>query len=315
MTRLTLISIFILVANFALNNQVDAQAKMSEVKTFNQLEKIVQRLDKKNHSKTLVVMDDDDTLTMMRCEYQGKPKDCQYLGGPAWYSWQENLLSTQSKYKVANSSTELLDIAALLLAMNDMDYTEKAIPEVLHKLTLSGVKLLVLTARGSSNLSATSSQFSKLFVGDSDKKQTFLDLINRNALTGDKSGIASIASPFQPSDCNAQRPVSYQQGIMYVAGQNKGEMLLCLLNRASSTEIRNIIFIDDTLKNVKDVYHSFKDKSEYDVDALHYTALQHHKEALTNGSKAETYQKNAQARWQAIRTTLKNELKKPAVNY
>ena len=316
-----------------INSSAEAKAHLSEVKSFKELHKIVNQLGSKQQAHTLVVMDDDDTLTMMSCPHQKKEQTCQYLGGPAWYSWQQNLLNSQSKYKVAENSQELLDIAALLLAMNNMVYTERKIPHILDRLTQSGVKLLVLTARGSSNLSATASQFSKLSAklsdkaklsnkvklsdkaGSSDKSdESFLNLINSNALKGKKSQIASIASPFQPADCNASRPLSYQQGVMYAAGQNKGEMLQCLLARTDSAKIKNIVFIDDTLANVKDVYQAFKDKEYYQVTALHYTALQKHKAALTEGDKAETYQKNAQSRWLAIKSTLKNELQKPAFN-
>ncbi|MCW8875833.1 MAG: DUF2608 domain-containing protein [Kangiellaceae bacterium] len=303
-----------------INDNVEAKANLSKVKSFKELHKIVNQLGSEQLAHTLVVMDDDDTLTMMSCPHQKKEKTCQYLGGPAWYSWQQDLLNSQSKYKVADNSQELLDIAALLLAMNNMVYTEKRIPHILGQLTQSGVKLLVLTARGSSNLSATTSQFSKLAVKELSVKQStttdesFLDLINSNALKGKKSQIASIASPFQPADCNASRPLSYQQGVMYVAGQNKGEMLQCLLARTDSGKIKNIVFIDDTLANVKDVYQAFKDKQHYQVTALHYTALQKHKAALTEGDKANTLQQNAQNRWRAIKSTLQSELLKPAFN-
>lgn len=290
-----------------------ADAEMIPVKTFMEMKKIASDLGEGD--QTLVVMDDDDTLTMMRCPDQNDLKTCQYLGGPAWYSWQEALLNDKKKseYEVANSPEDLLDISALLLAINYMDYTEREVPSVLHSLTESGVKLLVLTARGSSNQSATANQFSNLKVKtDQSKKATFTDFIEMNALLAKKSGEASIASPYRACG-NSIRPVSYQQGVMYVAGQNKGEMLKCLLNSTASSSIKNIVFIDDTLANVEDVYASFKSSNKYNVKALHYIALEEHKNALTVGKDAKVYQLNANKRWLAIRSVLKNQLQTPAL--
>ena len=311
-----LIGLTIIVFNstFLCSNAFSA-AEMFPAASFVKLKATVEKMAKLPH--TLVVMDDDDTLTMMSCPNQNDKTSCQYLGGPAWYSWQENL-SNDSKFKVANNFNDLLDISALLLAMNQMNYTENNIPNILHSLTNSGVKLLVLTARGSSNLSATESQFKNRKV-DGKKYVNFLDLIKQNALLGTKSGIASIAGPFMPENCKINpaisgsvRPVSYQQGVMYVAGQNKGAMLQCLLDQTDSSKIKNIVFIDDTLANVEDVYASFESSTKYNVKAIHYTKLQKHKQALTKGISAEEFQNNARKRWNAIKATLKKELQAPA---
>jgi hypothetical protein len=290
-----------------------AKSKRIMAKSFSKLQTTVNALGAENLPRTLVVMDDDDTLTMMSCPDQGNAHTCQYLGGPAWYSWQEQLISTQSHYKVADNSDELINISALLLAMNNMNYTQELIPRVLHDLTESGVKLLVLTARGGSDISATVSQFSNLKQPFAiDPKENFLTFINDNALLGMNSNLASLASPFQPADCLASRSISYQQGVMYVAGQNKGHMLKCLLKRTQSTLINNIVFIDDTLQNVKDVRQAFKNDCNYNVIAIHYTALKKHKIALTKGSNAAVFQAYAHQQWEKIKATLKNQLQAPA---
>ncbi|NOY72093.1 MAG: DUF2608 domain-containing protein [Gammaproteobacteria bacterium] len=309
-------------------SQANADAEILPVKNFKEMQQVVNKLSENSYPHTLVVMDDDDTLTMMSCPDQNKGNTCQYLGGPAWYSWQSDLLTKndelvkkgrslskeQLSYLVAKNNKELLDIAALLLAVNYMDYTESEVPDVLRTLTKKGVKLLVLTARGSSNLSATTNQFSNLSVNTKgeNKPVTFTDFIDSNALKGDKSGMQSIASPYFACG-NSKRPVSYQQGVMYVAGQNKGEMLKCLLSSTDSSKIKNIVFIDDTLANVEDVYSAFESSSKYTVKALHYTALQAHKGALTSGPNATFYQNNAKHRWEAIKDVLQRELQTPAI--
>ncbi|MBT6051540.1 MAG: DUF2608 domain-containing protein [Candidatus Scalindua sp.] len=288
-----------------------ASSTMISVHRFKELEQKVNELGLEDLPKTLVVMDDDDTLTMMGCQGQTEANTCQYLGGPAWFSWQSGL-AKDSPYCVANSFEDLLKISSLLLAINDMVYTEHDVPTVLNSLTGSKVHLLVLTARGPSNSSATARQFADLPV-TGPEHMNFLELIRHNSLIGNKSQIHSIASPFIPCDVSNARSVSYQQGIMYVAGQNKGEMLKCLLNSTESSSIKHIFFIDDTLENVKDVHAAFEDSKKYNVIAIHYMALEAHKKALTKGPMAETYQNNAKGRWDKIKKTLDLELENPAL--
>ncbi|WP_164503645.1 DUF2608 domain-containing protein [Pleionea sediminis] len=297
--------------------QLQASSDFKTADSFKAVESAIEEQGS-SYKHTLLVMDDDDTLTMMRCPNQANKKDCQYLGGPAWYSWQSSLLNTpNAKYRIAKDEADLLKKAALLLSLNDMDYTETSVPEILTKLSDKGVKLVVLTARGGSNLSATESQFESLLL---DKKKSeakknassFFSLIQNSGLKGLKSDISSIAGPISATDCNAERSAYYQSSIMYVAGQNKGSMLHCLLAKTQSGDIKNIVFIDDTLKNVKDVQAAFKDSKNYNVTAIHYTALSAHKMALTQGKDAHYFQQKANERWLKIKKSLSNALLKPA---
>lgn len=278
----------------------------SEVASFAELDQKIRQMSPEALKHTLLVMDDDDTLTMMSCPDQGAVAKCQYLGGPAWFSWQDDL-KAGSPYAVARDFDGLLEISTLLFAINDMPYTEADLPGVLVGLSDSGVRLLVLTARGLETFSATAAQFKTLSV---DSSTSFLNLISANGLLGKKSNISSVAGPFYPCNETTNKPVVYQQGAMFVAGQNKGEMLECLLGITDSSSISNIIFIDDTLQNVKDVYAAFENSTRYSVQAFHYTALQKHKAALTKDKK---YQNKARARWNAIHKALKKELLKPAL--
>jgi len=302
--------------------------KESSVESFADLAEVVKNFGADEMKRTLVVMDDDDTLTMMECTNPDRTSSCQYLGGPAWYSWQSNLITEYEKsadkkipllpYQVAVNQTDLLKISSLLLSINEMVYTENNIPEILLSLSQAGVKLVVLTARGSSNISATEAQFSARKVAGGEYTD-FLDLISKNSLKGNKSGMTSIASPFIPKHCNMNpdlpnaRLASYRQGVMYVAGQNKGAMLQCLLSLTDSSKIRNIVFIDDTKQNVNDVYNAFSKSQNYNVTALHYTKLQKHKLALTEGGRAKEYQKAANTRWVSIKNNLNQQLILPAI--
>jgi Protein of unknown function (DUF2608) len=286
-----------------------AYAVKENVSNYSELQKIVNDLPTSSGSSTLLVLDDDDTLTMMPCSNQRSPKTCQYIGGAAWFDWQQNL-PAGSKYRVASSFDGLLAVSNLLFALNNMPYTESDIPLILTSLTgTKGVKLLVETARSPDNVAATVRQFKNLTVDSSNNN--LLSLIDANALKG-ASELSSLASPFDCGNQNA-RPVSYQQGVFYVTGQNKGQMLRCLFSKTNSQGITNIVFMDDTQKNVDDVYNEFLNDSNYNVVALHYAGLDAHKAALTNGPEARFYQDAAKRRWDNIKRAMMNNFIQPAL--
>jgi len=288
-----------------------AEATRHQVSSFAELAQHVNDLG--DLTSTLVVMDDDDTLTMMPCPKGSKPKNCQYLGGPAWYAWQENLLTDNpdSPYLVAKDEATLLKLSTMLFAINNMVYTEADVPKVLNNLSSKGVRLLVETARGYETTSATAAQFSALTAATGSYSQ----LISRNSLIMEDSNTTSLPGPYTPCNIPGSRSVNYQQGVIYVAGQNKGTMLQCLLQSYENSEsdnpalpIRNIVFIDDTQKNVDDIYQTFAGQQRYQVRALHYNAFDAHKAALTTGPNAKTYQDNAKRRWEKISQVLHHQL-------
>ena len=42
------------------------------------------------------------------------PGSCQYIGGPAWYDWQSDLVGSDSSYSVAETQDELLKISIII---------------------------------------------------------------------------------------------------------------------------------------------------------------------------------------------------------
>lgn len=306
-------SLFLLLAASA----AFSDAKKGTVSSFLEVENMIEEWDRP--TTTLLVMDNDDTLTMMPCPDLNDFDNCQYLGGAAWFSWQRDLLNTSSPYKVAENITELIDISALIFSISDMEYTEQDLSDILNRIRSKGVRLMVETARGSANVAATSRQFSELAVNSKSSKN-LLQLINNNSLHFPPSNLASLPSPYIPCDIPGARNISYQQGVLYLAGQNKGTMLECMLKQykasqedRTSMDITHIIFIDDTQKNVNNVYEAFKNNKEYTLKALHFDKLSAHKLALTKGANKDKIQKTAQQRWQTIRNALKAGVLKPAV--
>lgn len=259
---------------------------------------------------TLVVSDNDDTLTAMPCPDLSTPRTCQFLGGAAWFSWQEELIGTESYHKVADSFGELLSISALLFAMNEMNFTQSDVPKVLLALQNQGVKTMVATARGNENISATEQQFSQLNVT---KKE---NLLAHFASNSPRFFDEPLENPYK--NCTNTKAISYRNGVLYLVGQNKGENLQCFIHRYNrdrpmAERITHMAFIDDTLSNVEDVTKAFE-KSSVVVSSIHYTALQAHKAAFTQGAMAKRYQQKATERWKVIKTVLEKQLLQPAID-
>jgi hypothetical protein len=264
---------------------------------------------------TLVVMDNDDTLTMMSCPDSNNTITCQHLGGAAWFTWQQAQIKNKRDPRVAETETDLIAISGLLFSLSDMEYTAEQVPKTLNTLSRQGVRFLVETARGNGNVSSTERQFSKLSMSSSESLQSF---IKQHSLVFSQDNIASKPSPYDPCEDKKMRAITYQNGVMYLAGQDKGKNLKCLLKQynqqqAVHTKITHIVFIDDTLKNVESVARAFKNSKEYTVNAIHYTALAEHKLALTQGSQASAYQQAAMNRWYKIKSTLELSLLTPAL--
>ena len=306
--------------------QAGAASRMESVASFTEMQKKVERI--KDPSATLVVMDDDDTLTMMSCPDRKQPETCQYLGGPAWFAWQQAQVQNLAQPRVADSFDELLSASSMLFAVSNMPYTAEDVGPVLNDLASSGVRLLVETARGNADVDATLRQFSALDINLKRKPAepvapepiapTLQDLIAENSLLF--NGIASKAGPYMPCDEDTNkeyrlRAISYQQGAMFLSGQNKGVILRCMLDQYNQqpgvTPVRDVVFIDDTEQNVKDVHEAFKGADAYQVKALHYTRLQAHKNALTKGEMAPVYQDNAMKRWNLIKAVFDGALMNP----
>lgn len=152
---------------------------------------------------TLVVMDNDDTLTMIACADDQSPSECQYLGGAAWYAWQSELVTAQSAPRVADTSLELIEASDLLFALNTMVYTRDNVPAILARLSSQGVRLMVETARGNQTISATEDQFTDLTLPDGGNLLSFLppmrpslqDLLVKPAPTHRVIVTASVAFP------------------------------------------------------------------------------------------------------------------------
>lgn len=272
-----------------------ADSTIVSLSSFNDIQQLL--LQQQHPKQVLLALDDDDTLTMMPCPSQ---HHCQYLGGPAWFTWQSKLPTT-SRDRIYKSLSQLIDINKLIFTMSRMVIDDPAIPETLKTADKLGMNMIVASARGYDMMGATEVQFSQDHI---------FKLIEKNAIKTDGNHI-SYPGFYFPTAWNKKptRPISYVHGTLYLAGQNKGIMLQQFLEKTNNAhKIRIIIFVDDTMQNVKDVANAYAKDPAVHVISVHYTRLSAHKAAFLTGKNAKQLQAQANKQWYAIRDAMRKNL-------
>lgn len=269
-----------------------ADAKIISLSSFKQIKQLL--LAQRHPHQVLLAMDNDDTLTMMPCP---SVTHCQYLGGPAWFSWQSKL-PENAKNRIWKTFPDLIAINGLIFNMSKMPLDDSAIPDALQTANGLGMHVVVASARGDDMMNVTERQFHEDHI---------LKLIEKNAIKT-PSGHISFPGTYLPTpwNKNAVRPILYMHGILYLSGQNKGMMMRQFLQKTEQTQsIRVIIFVDDTMQNVKDVANAYANDATVQVISVHYTKLAKHKAQFL---KSKSLQMQANQQWFALSKTMQKNL-------
>lgn len=285
----------LLLATLFCTTPLFADSTIVTADSFAQVQQMVEK-DKQPHH-LLLALDDDDTLTMMPCP---SPSHCQYLGGPAWYTWQSQLPAT-SPVRIWKTFPQLLAINNLLFTMSEMPLTDKTIPAALQLTHQRGAYIVVASARGYDMMNATEKQF---------KDNGILNIIKESAIPTPRDHI-SFPGFYMPTPWRKEpvRPIAYVHGILYWEGQNKGVMLQQFLAKTKKTNaIKEIIFVDDQHSNVVDVAKAYKNDPHVHVISVYYTKLKEHKAEFLTGKNAKKLQATANAQWFAIRDALRKNV-------
>ncbi|MDX1571363.1 MAG: DUF2608 domain-containing protein [Xanthomonadales bacterium] len=170
----------------------------------------------------LVAFDLDNTLLAMRTE----------LGADQWYDWQKRLQSEDPCHPAV--VPDRLAAQGALYHEGAMQLTEPAARELVDELREKGHPVMIITARGADFRLAT-----------------FREL-RRNGL----SFLESAPGPWRGYDGSlklegATRPVLYEDGVLMLAGQHKGRMLLGLYAHAGLPLPPAIVFVDDKAYNTQ----------------------------------------------------------------
>lgn len=275
-----------------------AQSTVESADSFKTVQKLIAQ--DKHPKHLLIALDDDDTLTMVPCyPYSVGTKSstsCQYLGGPAWFSWEASL-SKNNPDRIWKKFSQLLSINYLLLTIDKMPLDDSSIPSALNTAAKRGAKVVVATARDYFDLDATENQL---------QQDGILNVIEKCAIRT-PTDHTSYPGYYFPNSWNKHksRLIAYVHGVLYLAGQNKGEMIKQFLAKTHQRKnIHEIIFVDDTLQNVIDVANTYKNNPHVHVISIHYLRLAKHKLAFTHGKNAKIFQAVAMSQWKNIKDAI-----------
>ncbi len=242
-----------LIISISLSFSVLASEKLTS-KDFREVAEKVEKLSAQYGSDgVLVALDIDDTILSLN----------QDLGGEAWFNWQSDLLAKdpQSSYLVAKDFNQLLAINGKIMAMTSAHPTQAEIPSLIKAMQDKGVSVIVVTSRGPSDRDATfrhmksnGMDFSKTAAGSAagipGDYKPYTTKVEKRKLTLDE---------IKQYKLDAARPVHYEAGILFTAGQHKGGVLKTVLARAHK-KYASIVFVDNTQKHLDRMHEAFPEK-------------------------------------------------------
>lgn len=230
-------------------------------------------------ANTWLVFDLDDTLLTMK----------DSLGGVAWWEWQAELIerNVDSPLRVAKDINGLIEAQKQLFATQQVAVTDAYYPVMLNRLGQRGANLFALTARGEYFQTVTEQQLNTLHYTARDG--LLFDAYRPVALRSKKHD-----KPFSCPDMF--KTVSSQHGILYLANQNKGDALVCVLGQ-SKTKPSTLIFVDDSASNVQAMAQALRKYPDIDAHLILFTR-EHAKEAAFKSSKS--LQQKAALHWQRM---------------
>ncbi len=211
----------------------------------------------------LLVLDIDNTLMSMNTD----------LGSDHWFEWQRYLLENEptSRFLVAETFAGLLEVQGILYNLGHMHPPQPDLPAIIAKLQGRGVATIILTSRGPEFRVATERELKRCNYDIGATALPVRDVPGglylaydpakpeADGLSADEVRLFALQSP---------RPVSYANGLFMTAGQHKGMMLLTLLHH-SDRAIKAIVYVDDNVRHVGNVFSAAVDRN-IEIASFHY---------------------------------------------
>lgn len=183
--------------------------------------------------RVIVVFDIDNTLLTT-------PQD---LGGDAWFNRQ--------KANGADFDALIAD-NTLLLEATRMTPTQPDAATLVGQLQTHHVAVYALSARSLTLRGPTEAALKAAGIDLSNAPECGPPLCTRRGTLGDRQIAAAERRLGMKAPAAPWRDVSVSDGVMLVAGQDKGVMLHLLLS-SLGRRYDDVVFVDDTLQNVSDV--------------------------------------------------------------
>jgi hypothetical protein len=228
-------------------------------------------------SESAVLIDVDETI-VVSCEQVAGGRQLS-LGSSAWfYAFIDELLKRGLDMNSAMQDTVnafCLLQAALTLSLVENELAENGVAKIVNAFESAlqrGVKIIAITLRDQSLMQVTQAQCNNLGIRFSP--------INNNT-----------SFRFARDDVFTTGEVAYADGIIYCAGNNKGQVLKKIFLGGYADDLlatsKQIAFIDDSKNNCEHVADVFKDQAESlpAIKILHYPKVK--REFLPYHAKTE----------------------------
>jgi hypothetical protein len=198
--------------------------------------------------KVLIVMDIDNTILTSTTD----------LGSDVWYQWQRGKLDIKP---TASQKVSCLfeDSIGLLYELAPMKLTENNLNQTISNWQISGHPVMALTSRAPKYRAATERE------------------LTRNQVDLASSALLPVGQDSLILRETKGRELSYMQGVMMTSGMNKGDMLQYLLEK-TQREYAAIVFVDDSQKNIDDMYKTYQNDKNVDMRIFHYTHIEEERE-------------------------------------
>ena len=241
---------------FALNAQVLIAGGQFEVKTCKDVQVKVQALGKKFGPENVIVCFDVDSTLL---------QDNALLCNDYWYSWQGHLSQTNKKspsYKTNGSviSNKMLHTVRFLMSQHPVEKGTVAMIQQLHQQKFN---ILVTTARTPADYHETVNAL----------KVNNIKIPEFKAFLGSGSNTSVIQPPKGELFGQAPRPFMYANNVVCSNIQNKGAVLLYLLDTKNlKNKYKAVVLVDDSKFFTDSFYKTFKN-TNLDVTSLRYGYL------------------------------------------
>lgn len=211
----------------------------------------------KPESRVLFVFDVDNTLLRMP----------QRLGDDSWYNYHAGQLQ-KGNHSTFRDVTALLDAQAILFNISQMVPTQRENSALVDQLEQAGIDIFLLTARSPNMFDTTRRELERNGIEYTAPYVCVFYLCSSSGQYGDAEIRAALTAIGEPVGDKAFRPILIRDGLMMVAGQNKGKMLDLLLGGIGGEHYDDVFFVDDGAHNVEAVAaHDFP----VPVAIYHYT--------------------------------------------
>ncbi|WP_339719469.1 DUF2608 domain-containing protein [uncultured Paraglaciecola sp.] len=229
---------------------------------------------KYGEEQVLIVMDIDNTILTSTTD----------LGSDVWYQWQ------RGKFDVKPTGSQKVaclfeDSIGLLYELAPMILTEDNLDQTITNWQLSGHTVMALTSRAPKYRAATERELARNQVD-----------LTSNALVP----VGQEAFMFREK---IGREVSYMQGVMMTSGMNKGDMLQHILEK-TAREFAAIVFVDDSQKNIDDMYNTYQNVKNVDMRIFHYTHIEEAREKQFGEVLTQQQADVMAQQWQQLNATL-----------